>query len=152
MCVAFPVAADLYTFDKVTINQDLGGEVYAFFGPGPRQRVIDLGAPDPGPLGGGAYTGPLLTRSLLFLGFRGRGDASDLDFRPVADRDLAPRAFSREPVLLAFDKATGETVHSVELGVAPTGTPMTYMLNGTQYIVLAYGTANAAGLVGLALN
>ncbi len=121
-------------------------------GDGPRQRVIDLGIPDPGPLGGGAYTGPLLTKGLLFLGFRGRGDASDLDFRPVADRDLAPRAFSREPVLLAFDKATGETVHEVELAAAPTGTPMTYLLDGKQYIVVAYGTANDAGLLGLALN
>ena len=44
--------------------------------------------------------------------------------------------------------APGETVHSVELGVAPTGTPMTYLLGGTQYIVLAYGTANDAGLLG----
>ena len=121
-------------------------------GDGPRQRVIDLGIPDPGPLGGGSYTGPLATKTLLFLGFRGRGDASDLDFRPVADRDLAPRAFSREPVLLAFDKTTGEIVHAVELGAAPTGTPMTYMLDGRQYIVLAYGTANDAGLLGLALN
>ena len=88
----------------------------------------------------------------MFLGLRGRGDASDLDFRPVADRTLAPRAFSRTPALVAFDKATGETLHSVELGVAPTGTPMTYMLDGTQYIVLAYGTANEAGLLALALN
>ena len=121
-------------------------------GDGPRQQVIDLGVPDPGPLGGGAYTGPLLTRTLLFLGFRGRGDASDLDFRPAADRDLAPRAFSSAPTLLAFDKRTGETLHEVELDAAPTGTPMTYMLDGRQYIVVAYGTANDAGLVALALN
>ena len=106
----------------------------------------------PGPLGGGSYTGPLLTKNLLFLGFRGRGDASDLDFRPAANRTLAPRAFSRTPTLLAFDKATGETVHAVELNAAPTGTPMTYMLNGTQYIVLAYGTANDAGLAALAMT
>ena len=121
-------------------------------GDGPRQRVIDLGIPDPGPLGGGSYTGPLLTKSLLFLGFRDQDDASDLDFRPVAERDLVPRAFSRKPVLLAFDKSTGETLHEVELADAPTGTPMTYLLDGKQYIVVAYGTANDAGLVGLALN
>ena len=34
----------------------------------------------------------------------------------------------------------------------PQRDPMTYMLNGAQYIVLAYGTANEAGLVGLATN
>ena len=36
--------------------------------------------------------------------------------------------------------------------MAPTGTPMTYLQDGRQYIVLAYGTANAAGLVALALE
>ena len=120
-------------------------------GDGPRQAVIDLGVADPGPLGGGAYTGPLVTRSLLFLGFRGQGDAADLDFRPTADRPLAPRAFSREPVLLAIDKATGGIVREIPLGAAPTGSPMTYLHEGRQYIVLAYGTGNDAGLVALAL-
>ena len=60
--------------------------------------------------------------------------------------------FPRAPTLLAFDKRTGETLHEVELDAAPTGTPMTYMRDGRQYIVVAYGTANDAGLVALALN
>jgi quinoprotein glucose dehydrogenase len=114
-------------------------------GDGPRQRVIDLGMPDPGPLGGGAYTGPLVTKDLLFIGLRGN-EAPDLVFGPARQ---IPK--TTESVLRAFDKRTGETLHSVVLAVSPTGSPMTYMADGKQYIVLAYGIASSAGLVGLAL-
>jgi hypothetical protein len=111
-------------------------------------------------LGGGAYTGPLVTKTLLFLGLRG-DEAPDLVLGTAAQaelvRNLGLQAAARpEPpitaALRAFDKTTGETVHSVELNVPPTGTPMTYMLNGKQYIVLAYGTGSSSGLIGLALN
>ena len=62
------------------------------------------------------------------------------------------RALSTTPYLLAFDKATGETIHALELDVAPTGTPMTYLQDGRQFIVMAYGAANDAGLIALALE
>jgi quinoprotein glucose dehydrogenase len=118
-------------------------------GDGPRQRVIELGIPDPGPLGGGAYTGPLLTKTLLFLGLRG-SDAPDLDFGGAgasrSENNTTPS------ILRAFDKATGEAIHSMELDVPATGTPMTYMLNGKQYVVVAYGTGNNAGLIALAVE
>jgi quinoprotein glucose dehydrogenase len=115
-------------------------------GDGPRQRVIDMGIPDPGPLGGGAYTGPLVTRTLLFLGLRGN-EAPDLVFGPA--RQIEKTTPSK---LLVLDKRTGETVHSVGLDVSPTGTPMTYVADGKQYIVLAYGIGSAAGLIGLAVE
>ena len=121
-------------------------------GDGPRQQLINMGIPDPGPLGGGAYTGPLLTKTLLFLGFRGRRDSPELDFQNPAAVPVEPRALSATPFLLAFDKATGATVHAVELDVAPTGTPMTYLQDGKQLIVMAYGTVNDAGLIALALE
>ena len=122
-------------------------------GDGPRQAVIDQGVPDPGPLGGGSYTGPLLTKTLLFLGFRGRRDSPDLGFiSRDADAPPDPRTLSTTPYLLAFDKATGETLHALELDVAPTGTPMTYLQDGRQFIVMAYGAANDAGLIALALE
>jgi quinoprotein glucose dehydrogenase len=121
-------------------------------GDGPRQRLIDMGVPDPGPLGGGSYTGPLLTKTLLFLGFRGRRDSLELDLYHPADVLTTDRTLSTTPFLLAFDKATGTAVHAVELDVAPTGTPMTYMQDGKQLIVLAYGTVNDAGLIALALE
>ena len=116
-------------------------------GDGPRQRVVDLGLPDPGPLGGGSYTGPLLTRTLLFLGLRGT-EAPDLDFGGSTTERPAGEP---PPVLNAYDKATGAIVHSVELDRPPTGTPMTFLVDGRQHIILAYGTRDDAGLMALAV-
>jgi quinoprotein glucose dehydrogenase len=123
-------------------------------GDGPRQRVIELGAPDPGPLGGGAYTGPLVTKTLLFIGLRG-SEAPDLVFgtldatTKIIEGRRGEGAATNE--LRAIDKATGAMVHSVALPVSPTGSPMTYTANGRQYIVLAYGAGSSTGLLGLAL-
>jgi quinoprotein glucose dehydrogenase len=123
-------------------------------GDGPRQRVVELGAPDPGPLGGGAYTGPLVTKTLLFIGLRG-SEAPDLFFGTPAQAATAIDGRKSDatapPELRVIDKATGTTVHSVILPAAPTGSPMTYMVNGRQYIVLAYGAGSSTGLLGLAV-
>ena len=101
-------------------------------GDGPRQRVIEMGVSDPGPLGGARFTGPLVTKTLLFLGLNDRLGGGD-------------------PVFAAFDKATGEIVQSVEIPAGLTGTPMTYMVGGKQYIVAAFGSGAEAGLMALAL-
>ena len=51
--------------------------------------------------------------------------------------------FSRTPngrrgaMLRAYDKATGQDVGAVYMPAPQTGSPMTYMLNGKQYLVLA---------------
>jgi quinoprotein glucose dehydrogenase len=42
-----------------------------------------------------------------------------------------------ETMLRAYDKATGKEVGAVPMPSGQTGTPMTYMLNGRQYIALA---------------
>jgi quinoprotein glucose dehydrogenase len=102
-------------------------------GDGPRQRLIEMGVSDPGPLGGGAFTGPVVTKTLLFLGLSGN------------------RQSGQGPVLNAFDKATGEIVHGVDLPATLTGTPMTYMAGGKQYIVAAFGSGAESGLIALAL-
>jgi quinoprotein glucose dehydrogenase len=102
-------------------------------GNGIRQRLIDMGIADPGPLGGGSSTGPVLTKTLLFIGHGGNRDAGE------------------PPVLRAIDKATGEVIHAVELPAVPTGTPMTYMAGGRQYITLAFGAGATSGLMALAL-
>ena len=44
-------------------------------------------------------------------------------------------------MLRAYDKATGAEVGAVFMSAPQTGTPMTYMVDGTQYIVLATGGA-----------
>jgi len=45
----------------------------------------------------------------------------------------------RGAMLRAYDKATGKEVGSVYMSAPQTGTPMTYSLNGKQYIVVAIG-------------
>ena len=46
-------------------------------------------------------------------------------------------------MLRAYDKATGKNVAKVFMPAPQTGTPMTYMLNGKQYLVVAVGGAGA---------
>ncbi len=83
------------------------------------------------PLGGQRTTsGPLVTKTLLVYGLAlpsRRGDGG---------------------TLVAYDKATGETVGEVALPGRPLGTPMTYMADGRQFIVL---TLQGAQMVSLAL-
>ena len=42
-------------------------------------------------------------------------------------------------MLRAYNKATGAEVGEVFMPAGQTGTPMTYMVDGTQYIVVAIG-------------
>jgi quinoprotein glucose dehydrogenase len=58
----------------------------------------------------------------------------------------------RGAMLRAYDKATGNEVGSVYMPAPQSGTPMTYMLNGKQYIVLAIsGGSYTAELVAFRL-
>jgi quinoprotein glucose dehydrogenase len=61
--------------------------------------------------------GVLVTRTLVICGERSAGKSAVM--------------------LRAYDKATGKEVGAVPLPAGQTGTPMTYALNGKQYIVLA---------------
>ena len=51
----------------------------------------------------------------------------------------------RGAMLRAYDKATGAEVGSVYMPAPQTGSPMTYMLNGQQYIVIATSGAASSG-------
>jgi quinoprotein glucose dehydrogenase len=48
----------------------------------------------------------------------------------------------RGAMLRAYDKLTGKEVGAVFMPAPQTGSPMTYMLNGTQYIIVAVGGAD----------
>jgi len=48
-------------------------------------------------------------------------------------------------MLRAYDKATGNEVGAVYMPAPQSGTPMTYMLNGKQYIVLAISGGSYTG-------
>ena len=62
------------------------------------------------------------------------------------------RSFLNGKTLLrAFDKSNGEVIQEYLLPSAPTGTPMTYMANGKQFIAVSLGGGNDAKLVALAL-
>ena len=51
----------------------------------------------------------------------------------------------RGALLRAYDKATGADAGAVYMPAPQTGSPMTYMLNGKQYIVVAVGGAGYSG-------
>ncbi len=51
----------------------------------------------------------------------------------------------RGAMLRAYDKATGEEKGAVYMPAAQTGSPMTYMLNGTQYIAVSIGGGAYSG-------
>jgi S-disulfanyl-L-cysteine oxidoreductase SoxD len=55
--------------------------------------------------------------------------------------------------LRAFDKATGELIAQIDLPVGATGGPMTYMIDGRQYIIVPIGGKGyGAGWVALGLG
>ena len=68
--------------------------------------------------------GVLVTKTLVIAGERGV---------------FTTPSGQRGAMLRAYDKATGREVGAVYMPAGQTGTPMTYMLNGKQYIVLAIG-------------
>jgi quinoprotein glucose dehydrogenase len=51
----------------------------------------------------------------------------------------------RGAMLRAYHKATGQEVGAVSMPGAQTGSPMTYMLNGKQYIVVAVSSSTTPG-------
>lgn len=71
--------------------------------------------------------GLLVTRTLMIAGEPGTFTLPD----------------GREGAMLrAYDKATGQERGAVYMPTGQTGTPMTYLLNGKQYIVVAISSAN----------
>ena len=95
---------------------------------GIRQQIIGLGIKDPGPVGAPVVAPLMVTKTLLF--------------QAITDG---------VPLLRALDKATGETIAEIQLPGIPQGAPMTYMLDGKQFIAIACGGGSDARLISLAL-
>ena len=94
----------------------------------PALRDLDLP-----PLGGdSSRAGPLVTKTLLIYALTAGGTTDG-------------------PRLVAFDKATGDELASVDLPGGAIGTPMTYMIDGKQYVALTVGGDRVPQLIGLAL-
>jgi quinoprotein glucose dehydrogenase len=65
---------------------------------------------------------------------------------------FAGEGYGGAPILRAYDKATGAVVAEIPLPGAASSKPMTYMLGGKQYLVLAVGRDTPAELVAFALQ
>jgi len=93
-----------------------------------------LNIPRTGRLGN---VGTLVTKTLVISGEAGFGTTP---------------SGARGAMLRAYDKATGKEVGAVYMPAPQSGSPMTYMLNGKQYIVLAIsGAGYSAELLALRL-
>ena len=73
--------------------------------------------------------GTLVTRTLLIAG----------------EAQATTAGHPRGAMLRAYDKATGKDAGAVLMPAQQSGSPMTYMLNGKQYIVIAIGGGNYPG-------
>lgn len=114
----------------VALDMNAGSRVWGVpLGDGPRRHDALRGLDLP-PLGNYEKSGgPLLTKTLLFIG------------QGIESKSLR-----------AFDKDTGYEVFELELPARSSSAPITYMVAGTQYIVLAIGGGGATEqLIGLAL-
>jgi quinoprotein glucose dehydrogenase len=129
------------------INLSTGEHVWTVAsGEGPRDHPLlkDLKLPR---LGWPLRTFVLLTRTLLVTIQEGPVEGGRfLEYHLEADHAV------RDAKLRAYDKHTGELLAEIELPANGTGSPMTYLVNGKQYIVAAVGGSNLpAELVALAL-
>jgi quinoprotein glucose dehydrogenase len=64
---------------------------------------------------------------------------------------FAGEGWNGDPILRAHDKRTGEILAEITLPGSVGAKPMTYMLDGRQYIVMAIGRPNPSELIALAL-
>ena len=92
-------------------------------------------------MGQNGRPGALVTKTLLFMGEGGgvRGG-------------VASRWGAGGPTLRAYDKGTGEVVAELVLPANPTAPPMSYLLDGRQYIAVAAATLETpAEIIALAM-
>ena len=97
----------------------------------PRLRSLDLPS-----LGWPHRGAPLVTKSLLFVSQEGPWG----NMRFSEDQHAIEFDIQRvEPRLRAFDKATGELLAEIDLPSNGIAAPMTYLLDGKQYIAVSVG-------------
>jgi len=79
--------------------------------------------------GRSGHVATLVTKTLLIAG----------------EGSIVTTSIGRGALLRAYDKASGKDVGAVYMPAPESGSPMTYMVNGRQYIVLAIGGGNYSG-------
>lgn len=75
--------------------------------------------------GQGGSTGLMVTKTMVVVG----------DLQPTT----GPGRTTAAAMLRAYDKQTGKEIGAIALPGRPSGTPMTYMVDGRQYINIAIG-------------
>jgi quinoprotein glucose dehydrogenase len=127
-------------YGRITaINLNTGDTLWvAANGEGPRNHPLlkDLNLP---PLGNPGRASPIVTKTLLFLG---EGDTimNGGGARLPPQMPLTVAASAGGKKFRAFDKANGAVLWETELPEGTTGSPMTYMYQGKQYIVVPVGS------------
>ena len=110
----------------------------------PLLRDLDLG-----PLGGDYHRGSVLvTKGLLFVSMsamHSQGVPQRAAWSEWADPD------DELNLLYAFDKLSGELLHTIQLDGFSAAAPMTYAHEGRQYLVVATGSGPDSAVVALGL-
>ena len=118
-------------------------------GDGPRNHPLlkDLALP---PMGAPIRNAVLTTKGLLFVAM-GSGNLGGGRNMPVGGRPLTK--LTPEPTKLrAYDKATGRALWEFDPPSRPLAAPMTFMLQGKQYLVVAAGSGPNAELIAFTLG
>ena len=111
-------------------------------GDGPRNhpaiRHLNLG-----PLGGPGRPGPLLTKTLLFLG----EGSTNLPGGARVPEGMPPEIVTNYGgrMFRAYDKSTGDIVWETELPAGTLAPPVTYEADGKQYLLVSSGDVNTSG-------
>ncbi len=95
-----------------------------------RANLERLGLEVPEYAGQGYSVGPLVTKTLVIVG---------------DPRVTSPPGRERGAMLRAYDKMTGEQVGAVYMPTQQSGSPMTYQVNGRQYIIVAVSGPSPTG-------
>ena len=123
-------------YGRITaIDMNTGEHVWMVAnGDGPRDHpaIAHLNLP---PLGQTGRSMTLLTKTLLFVS---EGDPIMVRTPPVGLSDAGK-------IFRAFDKASGDVVWEMELPAGTNGSPITYLHEGKQYIVLPIGSLTHPG-------
>src|SRR5206468_9139103 len=95
-----------------------------------RAALERLGITYPEKTGQGGSVGLMVTKTLVIVG---------------DPQVTAPPGRPRGAMLRAYDKQTGKEVGAVWMPAAQSGSPMTYLINGKQYIIVAVSGGNYTG-------
>ncbi|WP_316743091.1 pyrroloquinoline quinone-dependent dehydrogenase [Pedobacter antarcticus] len=98
------------------------------------------------PLGRSTRSHILLTRTLLFVAQEGSTQREEMGGGEAGEKSKSTELKFQviDPAIVAYDKNTGKMIGKIDLPRNATAAPMTYMLNGKQYIAVATGGANLA--------